>query len=137
MHQNKHNLLPTPMNIRLDKWLWAARFFKTRSLAKTAIETGKILQKGQRCKSSRLALIGEEYQINFGAYEKTILIKGLNAFRRPAKEAVLLYEETHESIVKREALQAQKHYQTTTAPKYKPEKHDRKAIRQMKHTPPI
>ena len=89
--------------LRLDKWLWAARFFKTRSLAKAAIEGGKVHLGGQRVKVSREISVGEILQIRQGWDERVIVVKALSDQRRGAPEAQLLYEETGESIAKREA----------------------------------
>ena len=87
--------------IRLDKWLWAARFFKTRAVAKHAIETGKVQSDGQRCKVSRLVDVGMSLTIKQGLTEKTINIIKLSDQRRGAPEAILLYDETPDSIKKR------------------------------------
>ena len=89
--------------VRLDKWLWAARFFKTRSLAKAAIEGGKVHLDGKRVKVSREIAVGDTLQIRQGWDEKVVLIQQLNDQRRGAKEAQLMYEETAESLEKREA----------------------------------
>jgi ribosome-associated heat shock protein Hsp15 len=88
--------------LRLDKWLWAARFFKTRSLAKAAIEGGKVHLDGNRVKVSREISVGDRLQIRQGWDEKVILVKSLSNQRRGASEAQILYEETTESIAKRE-----------------------------------
>lgn len=87
---------------RLDKWLWAARFFKTRSLANTAIETGKIHVDGQRAKASKEVQIGQVMHIRNRQFEIEVTVTGLSSIRRGAPEAALLYEETAESIAKRE-----------------------------------
>jgi len=87
--------------IRIDKWLWAARFFKTRSLAKQAIEGGKIHCDGQRVKASKDIIINTQLTIRQGWDEKTVAVVGLSDKRRGAPEALLLYEETAESIEKR------------------------------------
>jgi ribosome-associated heat shock protein Hsp15 len=92
-----------PGKVRLDKWLWAARFFKTRSLAKAAIDNGKVHLDGQRVKVSREIKAGDLLQIRQGLDEKTVLVKQLSDQRRGAPEAQLLYEETAQSIAKREA----------------------------------
>lgn len=92
--------------IRLDKWLWAARFFKTRALAKAAIEGGKVHCKGDRCKPSKEPRLGEELVIRAGFDERTVVIKALSAVRRGAPEAQLLYEETAESLARREQAAA-------------------------------
>ena len=89
--------------LRLDKWLWAARFFKTRSLAKAAIEGGKVHLGGQRVKVSKEIAVGDTLQIRQGYDEKVVEIKALSGQRRGAAEAQLLYEESEVSIKKRES----------------------------------
>ncbi|MEH6588516.1 MAG: S4 domain-containing protein [Halioglobus sp.] len=89
--------------LRLDKWLWAARFFKTRSLAKAAVEGGKVHLGGQRVKVSKEIVVGDTLQIRQGYDEKIVEIKALSGQRRGAAEAQLLYEETEGSIKKRES----------------------------------
>ena len=92
--------------VRLDKWLWAARFFKTRALAKAAIEGGKVHCRGERCKPSKEPKLGEELVIRAGFDERTVVIRALSAVRKGAPEAQLLYEETAESLSRREAAAA-------------------------------
>ena len=92
---------------RIDKWLWAARFFKTRSLAAEAVTGGKIDVNGARTKSSRIMRIGDQLSIRRGPYEWTVVVKGVAKLRGPAAEAQLLYEETEDSIRKREIVFAQ------------------------------
>ena len=87
--------------LRLDKWLWAARFFKTRSLAKAAITAGKVQIEGQRAKVSKELMLGAELLIKQGIEEKTVLVENLSDKRRSASEAALMYRETAESIVTR------------------------------------
>ena len=94
---------PAPDKLRLDKWLWAARFFKTRSLAKAAIEGGKVHLGGQRVKVSKEISVGDRLQIRQGWDEKVIVVETLSDQRRGAPEAQALYRETPESIEKREA----------------------------------
>lgn len=89
--------------VRLDKWLWAARFFKTRSLAKAAIEGGKVHLDGQRVKVSREIAVGDMLQIRQGWDEKVVQVVQLSDQRRGATEAQSLYAETAESLEKREA----------------------------------
>jgi len=89
--------------LRLDKWLWAARFFKTRSLAKAAIEGGKVHLDGQRVKVSREISVGDRLQIRQGWDEKTVVVNALSDQRRGAPEAQTLYEETPESIARRKS----------------------------------
>jgi ribosome-associated heat shock protein Hsp15 len=88
--------------VRLDKWLWAARFFKTRALAKAAIESGKVHCRGERCKPGKEPRIGDELQIRMGFDERTVVVQALSIVRRGAPEAQLLYSETPDSIAKRE-----------------------------------
>ncbi|TAL06648.1 MAG: ribosome-associated heat shock protein Hsp15 [Porticoccaceae bacterium] len=92
----------TAVRVRLDKWLWAARFFKTRSLAKAAIEGGKVQINGQRAKPSKEIEQGVTLTIHQGWEEKTVVVTALSEQRRGAAEAVLLYAETPESLVQRE-----------------------------------
>ena len=88
-------------SLRIDKWLWAARFFKTRSLAAAAVEGGKIRLHGQHTKSSREVKPGDEVEIVVGDVRWLIVVRGISALRRPAPEARLLYEETPESLARR------------------------------------
>jgi ribosome-associated heat shock protein Hsp15 len=92
----------TTMRVRLDKWLWAARFFKTRSLAKTAIGGGKVQIDGQRAKPGKEIEPGLTLTIHQGFEEKTVVVTALSEQRRGAAEAALLYTETPESLVLRE-----------------------------------
>ena len=87
---------------RLDKWLWVARFFKTRSLAAEAIAGGKLRWNGQGVKPAREIRPGDELEITIGEVRWVVIVKGLNPQRRPAPEARQLYEETAESIAARE-----------------------------------
>ena len=102
----KHRIAPDNNTVRLDKWLWAARFFKTRNLAVQAVSGGKVHLNGQRVKPARSVQPGMELRIQLGDVERVIEIVALNHQRRPAKEAVLLYRETAESIATREASAA-------------------------------
>lgn len=88
--------------VRLDKWLWAARFFKTRAKAKDAIEGGKVHVGGVRGKPSRDLTVGEELRIRQGFDEKIVIVKAVSDQRRGAPEAALLYEETAASVERRE-----------------------------------
>jgi ribosome-associated heat shock protein Hsp15 len=88
--------------VRLDKWLWAARFFKTRNLATEAITGGKVHLNHQRVKPAKEVHIGDELNIRTGYIERTVIVQALSIQRRPAVEAALLYEETVASIEKRQ-----------------------------------
>ena len=92
--------------LRLDKWLWAARFFKTRSLAKAAIEGGKVHLGGQRVKVSKEIQVGDSLQIRQGWDEKVVEVLALSDQRRGAQEAQSLYCETQESLERRESAAA-------------------------------
>ncbi|MAY35747.1 MAG: RNA-binding protein [Spongiibacteraceae bacterium] len=94
--------------VRLDKWLWAARFFKTRSLAKQAIEGGKVHYNGERCKVSKEVEVGATLTIRQGWDTKTVEVQTLSDQRRGAPEAQCLYRETEDSIKQREARAAQR-----------------------------
>ncbi len=116
---------------RLDKWLWAARFFKTRSLAAAAVNGGKVHVNGNRAKASRNVIVGDQLRITIGFMEFHITVLALAKFRRPAKEAALLYVESDESIKVREEQRelrrmAQVGY---AAPAKKPSKRDRRKIK--------
>lgn len=95
-------------NVRLDKWLWAARFFKTRAQAKAAIEGGKVHCRGERCKPSKEPKVGDELLIRIGFDERTVVVRALSAVRRGAPEAQTLYEETPQSLAAREEAAAQR-----------------------------
>ncbi len=88
---------------RLDKWLWAARFFKTRSLATDAIDTGKVHVDGDRIKPAKEVRLGMVVHIRNRDFEIEVTVCGLSMIRRGAPEAVLLYTETENSIAKRQA----------------------------------
>jgi ribosome-associated heat shock protein Hsp15 len=119
--------------IRIDKWLWAARFFKTRSLASQAVNGGKVHLNGSRTKSSKEVNVGDRLLITKGQLEFDILIEGLSKYRRPAAEAQLLYEEFEESITKRKEQIEQRRMIRAgqPAPEKKPGKRDRRKIREF------
>ena len=122
--------------LRVDKWLWAARFFKTRSLAKAAIEGGKVQFEGQRVKVSKEISIGDILQIRQGWDEKVILVKSLSNQRRGASEAQMLYAETTESTEKREAEAAARKAAggMIDRPPGKPSKKQRRQIHRFKES---
>ncbi|QBF24155.1 RNA-binding protein [Pseudomonas tructae] len=92
--------------VRLDKWLWAARFYKTRALAKAAIESGKVHCRGERCKPGKEPRVGDEFVLRTGFDERTVVVRALSVVRRGAPQAQALYEETAESIERREKAAA-------------------------------
>lgn len=119
--------------VRIDKWLWAARFFKTRSQAAQAVSGGKVHLNGARIKPSRILDIGDELQIQRGNFEFVVVVRGLSGYRRPAVEARLLYEETDESILRREETREQRRLLKLEqmSPLKKPSKKDRRLIRKF------
>ena len=120
--------------LRVDKWLWAARFYKTRSIAKAAIEGGKVHLDGQRVKVSREITTGERLTIKQGWEEKEVIVKSLSDQRGPAPVAQMLYEETPESAQRRQReAQARKAAGGAMArPVQKPGKHERKALEKLR-----
>ena len=121
--------------VRFDKWLWAARFFKTRALAKQAIEGGKVHYNGARTKVSKTVEIGATLTIRQGWDEKTVVIKALSDQRRGADIASQLYEETQESISKRTLNADQRKLQRASmaAPEHRPNKKQRRQIVRFKN----
>ena len=118
--------------MRIDKWLWAARFFKTRGLASDAIDGGKIKVNGVQVKPAKEIGAGDMIEIN--VHEKWIVVvRGINAQRRPAPEARLLYEETSESKERREKLAELQRIAPTPGADFKgrPTKRDRRQIKQF------
>lgn len=97
---------PSNATLRIDKWLWAARFFKTRCLAADAVVGGKVKHNGERVKAAKIIRIGDELNIHVGPYEYVVRVLSLPSQRGPAAVAVLCYEETLASISERELLAA-------------------------------
>ena len=121
--------------LRLDKWLWAARFYKTRSVAKHAIEGGKVYCEGSRCKPGKEVEIGMERRLRQGLDEKTVIIQALSEQRRGAPEAQLLYAETEESIEQREKQALERKAQPSLwQSDGKPNKRDRRLIHRFKQS---
>jgi ribosome-associated heat shock protein Hsp15 len=119
--------------VRIDKWLWAARFFKTRGLAAEAAAGGKVAVNGDRPKPSRIVRVGDTISIRRGLYEWTIVVKDITRRRGPASQAQKLYQETDESVRKRDAAIAQlklEHSPKFDAPR-RPSKRDRRAMRRF------
>lgn len=116
--------------VRIDKWLWAARFFKTRSLAAEAVSGGKVEINGDRAKPSRMVRAGDKLCVRRGPYEWSVVVKEVSRLRGPAPQAERLYVETEASIQQRQALAAQ--LQLEQPPEFdasgRPTKRDRRAI---------
>jgi ribosome-associated heat shock protein Hsp15 len=121
--------------VRLDKWLWAARFFKTRQLAHEAIELGRVRVEGESVKASRLVKEGDELSIRAGELEFDVTVLALATQRRAAKEAQLLYHESEESRTRREEQLALGKAQRASFPfgEGKPTKKGRREILRVKH----
>ncbi|AHG76295.1 Heat shock protein 15 [Mannheimia varigena USDA-ARS-USMARC-1312] len=102
--KNKHEKEANGNEVRLDKWLWAARFYKTRTIAKAMIEGGKVHYNGQRAKVSKAVEIGATIKLRQGNEEKEVEVLALSDQRRGAPEAQLLYQETEKSVKLREAM---------------------------------
>lgn len=114
--------------IRIDKWLWAARFFKTRSLAAEAAAGGKVKVNGERVKPAKAVSVGDMLSIRVGPFERVVWVRALSARRGPAAVAATLYEETDESKAARQALAVQIAAARTHAPgaQGRPSKHARR-----------
>ena len=119
--------------LRIDKWLWAARFFKTRSLAKAAIEGGKVQLEGQRVKVSKEVMVGDRLVIRQGWDEKEVVIEQLSDRRGNAPSAQALYRETQQSEARRlRAMEARKAAGSLAHPTQRPDKHDRRRLSRLR-----
>lgn len=122
--------------LRIDKWLWSARFFKTRKLATEAVSGGKVHVNGQRCKPSKDIKIGAQLLIHKNQCYWELEVLGLNKQRRPASEAILLYKESIESIKKRQQqiqINKEQSYLLFSERDSRPTKKQRRQIHQFKH----
>ena len=119
--------------LRLDKWLWAARFFKTRSVAAEAIGGGKVHVNGQRVKPARAVRLGDRLEIQRGDERFEVLVQAINDKRRPAAEAQALYQETAESIERRERLAEERRLRQVARAESggRPSKRDRRRLRDV------
>ncbi|MCF6283456.1 MAG: hypothetical protein L3J28_14850 [Candidatus Polarisedimenticolaceae bacterium] len=122
--------------IRLDKWLWTARFFKTRKLASEAVSGGKVHLNGQRTKPGREIKLGSQLRIHKEALEWNLEVVGICHYRRPAPEARTLYEEHEASIEKRNEIAEQQRIiraaEASSQPDTRPNKRDRRQIHRFK-----
>ncbi|GGD30882.1 ribosome-associated heat shock protein Hsp15 [Franconibacter pulveris 1160] len=126
----------TAEGVRLDKWLWAARFYKTRALAREMIEGGKVHYNGQRAKPSKIIELNAVLVLRQGNDERTVVVKAITDQRRPAAEAVQLYEETAESIEKREKLALARKLNALSMPHpdRRPDKKERRDLMKFKYS---
>ncbi len=122
-------------DVRLDKWLWAARFYKTRSLAKAMIDGGKVHYNNQRTKPNKSVQVGARITLRQGNEEKEVIVTALSAQRRTAVQAQLLYRETEESVEKREktALARKNNALSMPHPDRRPNKKERRDLLKFKH----
>ena len=120
--------------MRIDKWLWAARLMKTRPDAADAVTGGKVHLNGRAVKPSRDVAPGDELEITRGPLRQVVVVRALAEKRRPAKEAVLLYEETPESVAARELYREQQRWAAAAAPDYggRPTTRDLRQLRRAK-----
>jgi ribosome-associated heat shock protein Hsp15 len=135
---NQNNLVAAAKdtnNVRIDKWLWAARFCKTRAIARELVQSGKVQYNKQRSKSSKLVELGATIQIPVGFDLKTVIVKEVIGQRRSAQLAQLLYAETIESIALREKNAAARKLSIFHSPRPdgRPDKKQRRQIIQFKH----
>ena len=121
----------------VDKWLWAARFYRTRNLAKEAIESGRVHYAGSRVKTSKEIAVGDELQIRQGSAtamtEKTVIVEALTAQRGNATAAQALYSETEESESRRAYYSEQRKLANLARPDNKPNKKERRDLQRFKH----
>lgn len=121
--------------MRIDKWLWAARFYKTRALAVDEIHKGRVRVNGQECKPSRDIKVGDEVSFRQGYATRTVVVQALSPRRGPAPEAQQLYEETAESLALRAALAEQRHFAPEPAHAIvqgRPTKRDRRQLQEAR-----
>ena len=119
-------------DLRADQWLWAARFFKTRSLAKQAIDGGKIEVNEAGCKPAKALHVGDMLRISRGEERLEVEVLGLSDKRGPASMAQTLYRETETSRVTRDAAQQQRQLIGASGPLKRPDKHARRDLRRLK-----
>lgn len=120
--------------VRADKWLWAARFFKTRALATEAISGGKVHVNGARVKPARPLQVGDTLEIQRGNEQYVVIVQGLSEKRGSAGVAQTLYRETDESILARDLMRERRRLLASTAPHpdRRPDKKQRRQLRRMK-----
>lgn len=129
-HQSSADKEEEDDKVRLDKWLWAARFYKTRSIAKDMIEGGKVHYEGHRVKASKEVRLGDEIELTQGFDKRIVKVTGLAHKRGSASDAAHLYEETTESIERRTQLSVQRKLLADSQPRSsgRPTKKQRRQI---------
>jgi ribosome-associated heat shock protein Hsp15 len=121
-------------SVRLDKWLWAARFFKSRTLAVTAIEAGRVLVADERAKPARLIKVGERLKINRDQERMELVVRGISEQRKSAPLARLLYEETAQSVLARQTAAENRRFFSEPSQEItgRPTKRNRRALERWK-----
>lgn len=121
-------------SLRLDKWLWAARFYKTRSLATAAVQGGHVHLNDERVKPAKSVVVGDRVRIRRGPLEMTVMVEGLSERRGPARVAQTLYRETGASLEKRERDRALRKAETAALPTTdgRPDKRTRRQLQRLK-----
>lgn len=125
---------PEELKVRIDKWLWAARFFKTRNLAAEAVTNGRVHLNQQRVKPAKELHVGDTVTVRVNEVEQTVVVCGLSKQRRPAVEAALLYAETPESIERREQVKQLFQQEVASRPRGagRPTKKERRTLERFK-----
>ncbi len=125
----------TALKVRLDKWIWAARLTKTRALARDLIQAGKVHYNGQKSKPGKIVELGALIKVPAGWDVKEVEVTGIEEKRQPAKLAELMYQETADSVAKREQNQLARKMQTFHSPKpeHRPDKKQRRELIKFKH----
>lgn len=133
MHERSGHEADSSPRLRLDKWLWAARFYKTRSLAAQAVDGGKVHLNGLRARPAKAVQPGDELVIHIGELEWTVVVRGVSVQRRGASEAQLLYEEREQSRARRIEVLAQRkaHVDPVRVERGRPTKRDRRMIKRF------
>ncbi len=126
--------MPEPAEVRLDKWLWAARFFKTRSLATASVQGGHVHLNGARTKPGRVLRAGERLEITKGEARFEVIVLALSDKRGPASVAQTLYRQTEASVRAQEARIEQRRHarQVSPSPSGRPDKKQRRALRRLR-----
>jgi ribosome-associated heat shock protein Hsp15 len=120
------------VQVRLDKWLWVARFYKTRNIAHTAIEAGKVFVDGARAKPGKIVDVGQIISISLPSGQITVIVMALSKVRRSASYAQDMYTETAESMTAREATKSIKNHLQSRPPEKRPFGEARRALRRLK-----
>lgn len=124
-------------SVRIDRWLWAARFFKTRRLAVDAIKGGKVSVNGVRAKPAKELRVGSEVRVTKGSYEFVVIVQALAEQRGPAVEAQKLYQELESSIERRQRIREQHRIAAAAMPRvdHRPDKRARRHLAEFKRKP--